>query len=162
MTAVGLPSRQLRELERIGPVIADLPGVMGALVIGSLASERADAASDVDLLIGVEPGEFSTAWSVRHQLHATSGIVAWDKRSAGEIGAHRWVNHEVVLVEALFATPTSGARLAPPWRVLIGPPDLGERFPHRPPISRNEFDSSGAHPVDAAFEQLKTTLRRYA
>jgi hypothetical protein len=161
MNAVGPPIRQERELERVRAVIANLPGVMGALVIGSLAADRADSVSDIDLFICVAPGEFPGAWSARRRLHTDSGLVAWDERSGDEIGAHRWVNHEVVLVEALFATPASGVRLAPPWLVLVGAADLGEQFPHRPPISRKIHPASG-HPVDEAFEQLKTTLRRHA
>lgn len=162
MQELAPPARQERLVELLRDAIAVAPGVDGALVIGSLAAGSADAVSDVDLFVCVTADEFTQAWTNRHRLHVTGSIAAWDHLSESEIGAHCWVTPDVVLVEALFATPASGARLAPPWTTLVGSPDLAERFRRRPPIDRSEFDTINAHPVDVAYNNLKTTLRLHA
>jgi hypothetical protein len=72
---------------------------------------------------------------------------------------HRWVTDDMVLVEALFAAPGSGVRLAPPFRPLVGGPEVAASFVPRPPIDRAEFEPGSAHPVDLAFDNLKRALR---
>jgi predicted nucleotidyltransferase len=158
---VGAPIRQQRILDALVGRIALVDGLDGAILIGSLAEDTADAASDVDLFVCVRPGRFDEAWSQRHRLHVTGSLVAWDDRAEPEVGVHRWVTDDVVLVEALFATPTSGARLAPPWRILVGAADLADRFPRRPPIDRGEMSREGSHPIDVAFDDLKKAVRRH-
>lgn len=158
------PARQRRLVAQLKDAIGSMLGVDGAVLIGSLAAGTADALSDVDVFICVTPGQFDIAWSSRRRLHLDGSIVDWDERQRqrSEIGTHRWVTRDVVLVEALFATPAIGARLAPPWTLLVGDAELADRYPHGPPIDRSEFDTTDAHPIDLAFESLKTALRRHA
>jgi hypothetical protein len=101
---------------------------------------------------------FEDAWQLRHELHGTGSLACWDGRRQAEAAAHKWVTADLVLVEALFAGPDSGVRLAPPWRVVAGDPDLALRFTPRPPIQRTEMGSD-VHPVERAFDELKVALR---
>jgi hypothetical protein len=132
------------------------PDVLSVLLVGSLAAGTGDAVSDVDLIVCVRAGCFAPAWSSRGELHVTGALYAWDDASDEEIACHRWVSDDVILCEALFATPDSGCRLAEPWRLIYG---TAAPFPPRPPIDRAEFDVSDAHPVDLAFTALKNALR---
>jgi predicted nucleotidyltransferase len=163
--SLGSPHRQQAALAAITRQLAAASDVMGALVVGSLAAGTADAASDIDLIICTRPGRFADAWACRHELrHATGALVSWDdqRQAATEIAVHRWVTPDLVLVEALFAAPGSGARLAQPWTLIAGEPEVAAVFPARPPINRSEMNRAAAHPVDQAFDDLKAALRRLA
>jgi len=72
------------------------------------------------------------------------------------------VTPDLVLVEALFAAPSCGVRLAQPWTLIAGEPEASAVFPARPPIDRSEMNRAAAHPVDRAFDDLKIALRRLA
>jgi predicted nucleotidyltransferase len=161
MGRVGSPQRQRAALSAITQQLADAPDVLGAVVVGSLAAGSADAVSDIDLIICALPGRFAEVWSRRNDLHVTGALVSWDDKSqgTGEIAVHRWVTDDLVLVEALFATPGSGVRLAQPWRIIAGDPQVADAFGSRPPIDRSEMDREAAHPVDRAFDDLKEALR---
>jgi hypothetical protein len=163
---VGQPVRQRDVVDRIGEWIAMIPEFAGAILVGSLAAGTADAASDVDLIVCPASGQFAGAWARRAALHVAGALVCWDEAfgSATGIATHRWVTDGMVYVEALFGEPGSGIRLAPPWRVIAGESRLAERYPMRPPIDRvTEFAGrKTAHPVDLAFEDLKTALRSVA
>jgi hypothetical protein len=67
-----------------------------------------------------------------------------------------------LLVEAMFATPGSRARLAVPWPVVAGDPDIAVLYVARPPIERTEFNADAADPVDRAFGELKRAPRSLA
>ena len=161
---VGEPARQQRALAVIAERLRGMPEVRGAILIGSIAGGVADAASDVDLIICPVPDQFAAAWERRHDVHGPQTLVCWDDRRDGkaEAGVHRWVTEDMVLIEALFATPASGARLAPPWQMLVGSEDVARSLTPRPPVSRSEFSADGAHPIDQAFEDLKWALRDLA
>jgi hypothetical protein len=161
---VGLPHRQQAALAAITRQLAAAPDVLGALVVGSLAAGSADAASDIDLIICTRPGRFAEAWERRHQLHATGALVSWDdqRHTAAQIAVHRWVTPDFVLVEALYAAPGSGARLARPWTLITGEPEVAAAFTARPPIDRSEMNRDAAHPVEQAYDDLKVALRRLA
>jgi hypothetical protein len=160
----GAPVRQASALAAITQHLTSMREILGALLVGSMAAGTADAASDIDLIVCAHPGRFGQAWRLRNDLHATGALICWDDghESNPEIGVHRWVTPDVVLVEALFATPGSGVRLAEPWTVIAGDPSVAKLFPARPPIDRAEFDPAGAHPVDRAFSELKAALRYHA
>jgi predicted nucleotidyltransferase len=160
----GEPLRQERTLAALADRCARIEALEGAIVVGSFADGRADALSDIDLLLCVRPGRFDEAWASRDRLHVTGALAAWDDRRGGfpEVGAHRWVTADIVLVEALIATPGSGVLLAPPWRVLAGPADLPDLFPQRPPIDRGTELRAASHPVERAFDTLKLALREAA
>ena len=166
MVRLGEPERQRRFLDQLQQHISTLPWVYAVIVIGSLAAGRADGASDIDLLVGVRNGAFSQAWPSRADLRVTGTVLSWDhwldeRRHAG---THKWLTADFVLVEALIAVPASGVRLAPPWRVLAGDPRVADRWPPRPPISRDELRSSPGdlHPVEVAYDEFKARLRSAA
>jgi hypothetical protein len=108
-------------------------------------------------------GGFEAAWAARATLRDGPAVVAWDQRDPGfaQAGAHKWITGELVLVECLLATATSGVRLAEPAVVLAGDPGLLDRFPRRPPITRAEMAAHPAdvHPVERAYDQFKTSVR---
>jgi Nucleotidyltransferase domain len=162
---LGAPNRQDAALAVIARQIAAMKDcILGALVVGSIAAGTADAASDIDLLVCAQPGRFRETWRRREELHVTGASVAWDKDPAegSEIGTHRWITSDVIMVEALITAPGSGVRLARPWKVIVGDADVADQFRARPPIDRAEFDSTGAHPAELAYDNLKDVLRRHA
>jgi hypothetical protein len=131
------------------------------ILIGSLADDTADALSDLDLLVIVHEGRFAAAWASREALHATAALYSWDQFSGDliEVAAHRWLTPDLVLVEALFATASSGLRIAPPYLVVTGDRDAPTALTPRAPIERSEMEPGKAHPVEAAYDEFKTRLR---
>lgn len=161
MALAGEPERQQRYLDLLRQRVAELAWVDVVVVIGSLADGRADAVSDVDLLVGVHEGAFAAAWRDRERLRVTGALYSWDHWHDGSKGVHKWLTTDAVLVEVLLGEPTSGIRLAPPWRVLAGDPGVAGRWPARPPITRAELraGTDGLHPVEVAYDDFKTRLR---
>ena len=135
MGSLGAPVRQDAALSAIARYLATTGEVLGALVVGSMAAGTANAASDVDLIVCAHPGRFEEAWQIRKHMHVTGALASWDDKGDGgaEIGVHRWVTSDVILIEALFATPGSGVRLGRPWMVIAGKPRVAACFPPRPP-----------------------------
>jgi hypothetical protein len=146
-------------LRKISQAVADRPWLDGLLVVGSLADDAADALSDIDLLVIIREKHFDQAWNERADLHGgESPLFAWDHRpdDASEIAAHRWLTSDLVLVEALIATPSSGLRLAPPWVLVAGDAHCHALLAPRPPIERSEMDGAPeAHPVETAYDEFK-------
>lgn len=163
MARLGEPERQRRYLSLLQQHSAALPWLDVIVVIGSLASGQADGTSDVDLLIGVHDHAFDRAWRDRARLRVTGAVRSWDHwlDEANGAGTHKWLSADFVLVEALIAVPASGIRLAPPWHVLAGDPHVADRWPTRPPISRDELraGADALHPVEAAYDEFKARLR---
>ena len=155
-------------MSAIARYLATTGEVLGALVVGSMAAGTANAASDVDLIVCAHPGRFEEAWQIRKHMHVTGALASWDDKGDGgaEIGVHRWVTSDVILIEALFATPGSGVRLGRPWMAIAGKRRVAACFPPRPrdtPIDRSEFDPQEmAYRVDRALDMQKTALRCYA
>src|SRR5437588_3209260 len=152
--------RQWRTLERIAEFVEATPQFSGMILLGSLAKGVGDAVSDIDLLIVAPDNGFTEAWARRNDLHRTGALAVWDGRHTDfpEAAAHVWLTEDLIVVEALIATPRSGARLAEPAVVLLGPTDLGRTFPNRLPVSRAEM-SLGNDPVERAYEVLKQAIR---
>jgi hypothetical protein len=160
---VGAAQRQHDTLNAIVAAVDRLPWLRSLLVIGSLAEDdKADALSDIDLLVVVFPDAFDAAWAHREELHATGALCSWDQRAdeSSDVAAHRWLTPDLVLVEALMATPASGVRLADPWRLAAGDPAAPHELAHRPPIDRAEMSATQTHPVEAAYDELKAQVRR--
>jgi hypothetical protein len=144
----------------------------GAFLIGSLARNAEDDVSDVDVFAVVTDGRFAEAWDARGALEGDEAVVAWDDTEAGRsrVGAHKWLTHDLVLVECLLAERTSGARLADPMQQLTGPPDLAERVPRRDAIPRDVVDDYArgrieaglVHPVALAYAELSRAVREAA
>lgn len=160
--AVGTPDRQRATLGKIADAVAVSAWLDALLVVGSLAAGAADALSDIDLLVIVREGQFEQAWAERGSLRVTGTICAWDERldQDAEIAAHRWLTSDLVLVEALIATTSSGVRLAEPWELVTGRSDTPTGLKHRPAIARSEMGATEAHPVEAAYDEFKSRVRR--
>jgi predicted nucleotidyltransferase len=146
-----------------------LPGFTAAILIGSFAAERADDLSDVDLVIAIADGSFADAWTRRNELHSDHTLFSWDVRPEPEreVGAHKWITRDLVLVEALLAAPAARARLADPHRILAGDATAVGGFNRTPPIERADLADYAAklaregHTPDAQlrYEELVRTLR---
>jgi hypothetical protein len=149
-------------LTKIADAAARATWLDALLVVGSLADDAADALSDIDLLVIVREGQFEQAWAERGLLRVTDTLCAWDQRldERAEVAAHRWLTSALVLVDALIATPSSGVRLAEPWELVVGEPAVPTRLTHRPPIERSEMGTTEPHPVEAAYDEFKTRVRR--
>jgi len=152
--------RQWPTIERLAAYTVANPSLfVAAILVGSFAAGTADTLSDIDLILLAPDGGFEPAWARRHDLHPHGVLAVWDERRADptEVAAHNWVTDDVVMVETLFATPSSGFRLAEPYVVLAG--QLPAEVPHRPPIARSEM-TGWPHAVDLAYSTLKYVLRR--
>ncbi|MGH2737156.1 MAG: nucleotidyltransferase domain-containing protein [Actinomycetota bacterium] len=156
-------TRQEAILERLTRCVEKSPDIGAMLLVGSFASGTADVVSDLDLFLITYEGRFEQAWKRRDELHVTGAIVHWDEQ-AGEphsVAGHRWVTPELVLVESVISAPRDGARLAAPFKLVVGDTRLVENFPRRPPIDRSEMTDEATHPVDSAYEELKEAVRRH-
>jgi hypothetical protein len=144
------PVRSRAETLRQWPVLVGLvdrarrlPGFGCFILIGSFAGGRPDLVSDVDSILAIKDGSFEEAWSRRSELSTPDAAVVWDvpDESGREIGAHKWVSPELVLVECVFATLSSHARLADPLVVLAGDPTYVESFNRVEPITREQLEA---------------------
>jgi hypothetical protein len=167
-TTTDRPPAHLRQwplIEHAARRVEAMDEYLGALLIGSFAAGTADTLSDVDLFLVVRESAFAQAWARRRDLGFEDDVYAWDWRlpAAPEIGTHRFVTNGLVYVECLIATPSSGARLAEPFRLLAGPKSLPDLLPRRAPIQRADLGTS--HPddpgaaVDEAYKKLVRLLR---
>lgn len=153
--------RQWHTLERLADFVAAAPQFSGMILLGSLARGTADAVSDIDVVIAAPDGGFAEAWARRNDLHLTGALAVWEhlRPDLPEVAAHAWLTEDVIVVEALIATPRSGARLAEPAIALVGPTELTRRFPNRPPISRSKMRPA-SDPVERAYDVLKQAIRQ--
>jgi hypothetical protein len=107
------------------------------LVVGSFAKDRADEASDLDLMIAVAEGRFDDAWEQRTALQTPDALVAWDFRPDSErpLGSRKFLTREVVKVEiGMSDARAAGARLAEPFFVLVGDDEAADRYERLEPI----------------------------
>ena len=159
--AAGTPERQRATLAEIAKTIARTAWLDALLVVGSLANGEADALSDIDLLVIVREGQFDQAWAAREEVRVTGTLCAWDQRNDNaEVAAHRWLTTDLVLVEALFATASSGVRLAEPRDLVAGRSAAPAELAQRPRIHRSERGRTEPHPVEAAYDVFKSKVRR--
>ena len=155
------PLRQLTTLAALIEHINASGWLDGAILLGSFARGTPDAASDLDLIVCVRHGHFAQVWQQRTALQVTGAMVWWDHHLIpGQMGTHKWVTDDLVLVECLLAAPASGVRLASPYRVVAGEPELADRFTARSPIQRTEMGLD-VHPVERAFDELKEVIRTH-
>jgi predicted nucleotidyltransferase len=141
----------------------------GAILMGSLVEGRGDDLSDVDLLAVVPDGQFADAWAARRELSG-GALYAWDhvEGEDREVKGHKWLTRDLVKIECLIATPSSGTRLAEPVAVVVGDPSLPDRFERTGPIPRETLeeyaqglrDTGQVHEVEARYGELKAALRR--
>ncbi len=156
--------RQLPLIERLTGQVKGMHEFLGAILLGSFAAGRADALSDLDLLLVAREGKFSAAWTRRHDLHGAEMLVSWDVMREGvmEMGAHKWITPDVIMVECLIATPSSGVRLVGPFAVITGDARLPEMLTRRPPITRDELlvpiPSPGSE-IESAYDEFKALVR---
>jgi predicted nucleotidyltransferase len=134
--------RQWPTLEALVGQVTRMGPFLGALLIGSFARGTADEVSDLDLILVCDEAHFDEAWDRRRELHRETVLAAWDDDPARQCGAHRWLTHDLVLVECLIATPSSRARLAEPFVVTAGDPSSPTCSSGAPPVSR--FDMTEA------------------
>ena len=161
--------RQESVTARLAERIEASPVLEGAILIGSFAADTADEVSDVDVIVVVDEGRFNEAWEDRCDLEGSEALVAWDVVDAkhAEIGGHKWLTADIVLVDCLLATPSSGVRLADPFRILAGDVSLSDTLTRRPPIVRaeveafaEELEAAGRlHDTERAYHELVKTVR---
>ncbi len=162
-------TRQQNVLDRLTRRIEASPWLEGAFVIGSLAQGEGDELSDVDVFVVVAEGRFEEAWAARADLEGGEAIFGWDQLEPGraDVGARKWLTRDIVLVECLLTTPSSGAKLAGSYRLLTGPSDLARRLPQSHPIPRRELEeyaqaqreAGRTHAIQTAYDGLTRAVR---
>jgi predicted nucleotidyltransferase len=167
-----VPGRQQRVVERLADCIETTPDLLAGFLLGSLARGDADDLSDVDLIVIVQEGSFEAAWAQRHALQGDDALAAWDDLDPErpEIGAHKWITRELVLVELVLATASSGIRLADPFLVVGGDAGVADQVERRPPIAREELrefadmrvEAGRANEIETTYEALVNAVRRGA
>jgi predicted nucleotidyltransferase len=171
------PGRHDAEQLRLWPVLAQLVERIrvrselfdGAILMGSLVEGRGDDLSDIDLMAVVHEGRFADAWAARGEL-SDGSLYAWDhvEGEDREVKGRKWLTRDLVKVECLIATPSSGMRLAEPIAIVVGDGTLPDRFTRTGPIDRDELeayaqeqrDAGAVHEVEARYGDLKRALRR--
>ncbi len=163
------PVRQRGVVKRLVERIEATADLEAAFLLGSLARGDADDLSDVDAFVIVREGRFDAAWSERHALRGDEALAAWDDvdPERPEIGAHKWITRDLVLVEVVLATTSSGIRLADPFAVVAGDAAVAERVGRRPPITRADLRAFAdkrvatghAHEIESAYESLVNAVR---
>ena len=138
------PGRDRAEKLRHWPTICHVAERVAAsdaldalLVVGSFAKNRADEASDLDLMIAVGEGQFDEAWEQRAALQTPYALVAWDVRPDSDrpLGSRKFLTRDVVKVEITMSDArAAGARLAEPFFVLVGDDDVADRYERLEPI----------------------------
>jgi len=161
--------RQWPLIAHVAERVRDHPDLEALILIGSFAKHTADEASDVDLVVAVLEGRFEKAWADRHLLAPTNSLVAWDIRPdpEREIASHRFLSRNVVKVEILLATPSSGFQLADPTAVVVGEKSVTERFHRIPAIDAEvlrqyaeELRAEGVLPeVELCYGNLMRAIR---
>jgi predicted nucleotidyltransferase len=146
-----------------------LPGFTAAILIGSFAAGTPDDLSDVDLIVAVEDGAFPDAWANRTRLRADDAPYWWDVQPEPdrEVAAHKWITPDLVLVEALIATPAAQTQLADPYRVISGDASAVDGFVRTPRIERADLADYAAKlaleghtpEVQIRYEELIRALR---
>lgn len=152
--------RQWPVIEGLCARIESSPDLAGALLLGSFAGGSADALSDVDLIVVARGGRFDQAWRARDQLRGPDAVAWFDDlvQPAAEMGGHKWMTSDLVFVECLITTPTSGVRTTDDAVVVVGEADLKDELPKRPPIRRAEM-TGGSWEVERLYDALKDALR---
>jgi predicted nucleotidyltransferase len=164
------PVRQHGVVKRLAGRINATADLEAAILLGSLARGDADDLSDVDAFVIVREGRFDAAWSERHTLRGDEALASWDDvdPERHEIAAHKWITRDLVLVEVVLATASSGIRLADPFAVVAGDAAVAERIERRPPIERADLRAFAdkrvatgrAHEIERAYESLVNAVRR--
>ncbi|MEJ7791250.1 MAG: nucleotidyltransferase domain-containing protein [Gaiellaceae bacterium] len=164
--------RQWPLIAHVAERVREHPDLEALILIGSFAKQSADEASDVDMVVAVSEGRFENAWADRHLLSPPDSLVKWDIRPdpEREIGSHRFLSRNVVKVEILLATPSSGFQLADPIAVVGGDESVVERFPRIPPIDpevlrqyAQALRDDGVLPeVELRYSDLMRTIREAA
>jgi hypothetical protein len=154
-------ARQLAALGALVGRAARIPGVEAVILVGSLAGGTADAMSDVDAIVIVDPSAFAAVHRLRHGLHADRVPACWDHPAdqPPQVAAHKWIDESGVLVEVLLGTTSGSLSVAEPARVVFGDPAVLGRVRRRGRIARSEMTGS-THPVEAAYDLLKESVRR--
>lgn len=160
----GSTSSAVRQLAAVDALVARadrIPGIEAVILIGSLAGGTADAMSDVDAIVVIERSSFAAVRRVRHSLHADWVPACWDHHAdqLSHVAAHKWIDPSGVLVEALLGTASGPLVVAEPARVVLGDPAVLDRVRRRPRITRAEMTAS-THPIEAAYDLLKESVRR--
>jgi hypothetical protein len=132
--------RQDALLKRLSEHVEDSVAFGALVVVGSFASRTADAVSDLDLFFITYRGRFKDVWNRRRDLHVTGEIVEWDllNANADAVGGHRWISPDLVLVEAVISEPDGGGRIAEPFELVTGDPQLLKGFPRRKPVDADK------------------------
>jgi hypothetical protein len=109
----------------------------------------------------VDRSSFAAVYRQRHGLHAGTVPACWDHPAdpPAEVAAHKWIDESGVLVEVLLGTPSGPLRVADPVRVVLGDPAVLTRVHRRPPVSRAEM-TGATHPIEAAYDLLKSSVRQ--
>ncbi len=160
--------RQHAALSDLAARVEAHPGLLGAILIGSMVADGTDALSDLDCIVVTDPDAFQSVWADRCSLHDGAVAACWDHSDPHgplDTGAHKWLDSNLVLVECLITAAASGVRLAPPYRVVAGPPDLASCLQPRPPVERDEMRGVDRHlvrglDIETAYDLLKEVVRR--
>jgi hypothetical protein len=145
MAERGMPAQQLALVERWVESLRGLPAVEVVWLEGSLASDRASAASDVDLRMGIADAAYEELW----ENDRTPLLAGLGEYLLLENTFVRALTSEGIIVE-LWAHRTSQLQALElyEWKILLNrlpgdephfvqmpPKSLAETWPHREPLT---------------------------
>lgn len=124
-------------IEHVASQVVQSDALDALIIAGSFAKNRADEASDLDLIITITPGRFDDAWDQRASLQTPGALFSWDVRRdpTRPAGARKFISRDIVKVEMGMSDPTATEDdLADPYVVLVGDASVAERYKRLAPI----------------------------
>jgi hypothetical protein len=137
--------RHWRTVEFVAGVVAGSDLFDALIIVGSFAKNKADGASDLDLMIPVRSGGFQEAWDARATLQPPGTLYAWDVQPPSEVewAARKFITSDIVKVEIGITDPDgSGARIAAPFVVLEGDSSSADRYRHVPAPTASDLEEA--------------------
>lgn len=128
------------------------PRIEAAILVGSLAARRADALSDIDLLVMVRPSDFRAVWRARRKLAREAVPVVYvseETHGRPDMGTYRVLTDDRIAAELAFFARGSAFRLGRPYRLLFGKTSAVEGMPRLPARRRTRLLPGG--PADLPF-----------
>lgn len=153
--------RQWRSICRLVESVEASTRWAALLVVGSFATGQADAMSDVDAFILVEPGTFSGGWDHRHELHGESIVACWDTSLGGAaFGGHKWLTSDLTYFDCAVAEPQA-VKVTGPFLLAAGQEELAARVEVDPGSGKQDpvWPIEGTKPIPVAYAELKLAVR---
>ena len=137
----------------MGALLEADPRIEAAFVVGSMAEGKADAYSDVDLVVAVRAGSLDAVFAERRRYYAGSPLCESVHEWGGGRKAYVLMPCFVILELAFFA-PAIRFRMRGPYRMLFDRAGVVEQLPKGPRPTRRVIPIEALAADDVPFALL--------